>query len=68
MVLVFSNVEGMTIASTVPHQQKGPASKTQIPCPDTMELYNQGMLGVDLQRIIWIENQPLDFIRAYFWT
>lgn len=66
--MLFSNVEGMTIASTVPYQQKGPASKTQISCPDAIELYNQGMLGVDLQRIIWIENQPLDFIRAYFWT
>ena len=48
VTVLLSNVEGMTIASTVPHQQKGPVSKTQVPCPDAIELYNQGMLGVDL--------------------
>ena len=70
VTMLFSNVEGMAIASTVPHQQKGTVSKTQVPYPDAIELYNQGMLGVDLidQRAAAYHLDQKSTIRFYLST
>ena len=48
VLMLFSNIEGMSTTSTVLRRQKGYASKIQVPCPDVIKIYNQGMGGVDL--------------------
>ena len=59
----------MATKPTVPRWQKRSTSKIQVPCPDVIKIYKKGMGGVDLiELIIWIENQLLDFICAYFLT
>ena len=45
--MLFNNVEGMTTTSTVFRRRKGSASKFQVPCPDIIKMYNQGIGGVD---------------------
>ena len=57
VTMLFSNVEGMTTTSTIPHQQKRSASK--VPCHDVIKMYNKGMSGVDLndQRVAFYLNQ-----------
>ena len=71
VLMLFSNIEGMSTTSTVLRQQKGSASKIQVPCPDVIKMYKQGMSGVltrELLSIIWIVNQELDFTYVYFST
>ena len=46
--MLFSNVEGMTTASTVARQQKGSAPKNQVSRPDVIKKYNKGIGGVFL--------------------
>ena len=48
VLMLFSNIEGMSTISTVLPQQKGSASKIQVPCPDVIKMYNQDMGDVDL--------------------
>ena len=48
VLMLFSSIEGMSTTSTVLRQQKGSASKIQVPCPDVIKMYNQVMGGVDL--------------------
>ena len=48
VLMLFSNIEGMSTTSTVLRRQKGSASKIKVPCPDVIKMYNQGMGGVDL--------------------
>lgn len=48
VVMLFSNVDGMTTTSTVPRRQKGSTTKLQVTCPDVIKMYNKGMGGVDL--------------------
>ena len=48
VTMLVSNVEGMAAKSTVPHRQKGSASKIEVPCPDIIKIYNKGMGGIDL--------------------
>ena len=59
VTMLFSDVEGMTTTSTIPHQQKRSASKIQVPCNDVIKMYNKGMSGVDLndQRVAFYLNQ-----------
>ena len=59
VTMLFSDVEGMTTTSTIPHQQKRSASKIQVPCHDVIKMYNKGMSGVDLndQRVAFYLNQ-----------
>ena len=47
VLMLFSNIEGMS-TTTALRQQKGFASKIQVPCPDVIKMYKQGMGGVDL--------------------
>lgn len=46
--MLFSNIAGGATTSTVPRLQKGLASKTQVPFPDIIKMYNKGMGGVDV--------------------
>ena len=48
VLMLFSNIEGISTTSTVLYRQNGSASKVQVPCPDVTKMYNQGMGGVDL--------------------
>ena len=48
VLMLFSNIEGMSTISTVLPQQKGSASKIQVPCPDVIKMCNQDMGDVDL--------------------
>ena len=48
VLMLFCNIEEMLTTSTVLRQQKGSASKIQVPCPHFIKMYNQGMGGVDL--------------------
>ena len=48
VLMLFSNIEGMSTTSTVLRRQKGSASKIEVPCPDVIKMYNQVMGGVDL--------------------
>ena len=59
VTMLFSDVEGMTTTSTIPHQQKRSASKIQVSCHDVIKMYNKGMSGVDLndQRVAFYLNQ-----------
>ena len=69
ITILFSNVDEMATKPTVPRWQKRSASKIQVPCPDVIKMYKKGMSGVDLiELIIWIKNQLLGFICAYFST
>ena len=69
ITILFSNADEMATKPTVPRWQKRSTSKIQVPCPDVIKIYKKGMGGVDLiELIIWIENQLLDFICAYFLT
>ena len=43
--MLFSNIEGGATTSTVPRLQKRLASKTQVPFPDVIKMYNKGMGG-----------------------
>ena len=45
---LFSNDEGMATIPNVPRQQKGSASKIQVPFPNIIKVYNKGTGGVDL--------------------
>ena len=59
----------MATKPIVPRWQKRSASKIQVPCPDVIKMYKKGMAGVDLiELIIWVKNQLLGFICAYFST
>ena len=46
--MLFSNIEGGATTSAVPHLQKRLASKTQVPFPDVIKMYNKGMGGDDV--------------------
>lgn len=48
VVLLATNVEGMSGDSSVLRRMKGSATKTAVPCPNIVKLYNKGMGGVDL--------------------
>ena len=48
VLMLFSNIEGMSTTSTILCRQKGSASKILVPCPDVIKMYNQGIGGVDL--------------------
>ena len=48
MVMLFSNIEGMQIKSSVQRQIKGSAAKVSVSYPDVIKFYNKGMGGVDL--------------------
>ena len=43
VLMLFSNIGGMSTTSTVLRRQKGSASKIQVACPDVIKMYNQGM-------------------------
>ena len=43
-----SNISDMQTRSTVLRGMKELATKIQVPCPNVIEMYNQGMGGVDL--------------------
>ena len=48
VLMLFSSIEGISTTSPILRRQKGSASKIQVPCPDVIKMYNQGMGGVVL--------------------
>ena len=48
VLLVSTALEGMDDVSSVQRREKGSATKSAIPCPIVVRLYNNSMGGVDL--------------------
>ena len=48
VLLLATNVEGMSGSSNVMRRMKGSSTKTPVPCPNIIKMYNNGMGGVDL--------------------
>ena len=48
VLLLSSALEGMNGILSVQRREKGSKTKTTVPCPKTVKLYNSGMGGVDL--------------------
>ena len=48
VLLVSTALEGMVDVSSVQTREKGSTTKSAIPCPTVVKLYNNGMGGVDL--------------------
>ena len=48
VLLVSTALEGMVDVSSVQTREKGSATKSAIPCPTVVKLYNNGMGAVDL--------------------
>jgi len=48
VLLLGSSVDGIDGSSNVLRRMKGSATKTPVPCPYIIKLYNKGMGGVDL--------------------
>ena len=62
-----SNISDMQTRSTVLRGMKELATKIQVPCPNVIEMYNQGMGGVDLvdQRTVAYHLHCKSSIRFY---
>ena len=48
VLLLSSALEGMNDILSVQRRQKGSKTKSSVPCPKFVKLYNSGMDGVDL--------------------
>ena len=48
VLLESTALEGMDDVPSVQRREKGSATKSTIPCPDVVKLFNNGMGGVDL--------------------
>ena len=48
VLLLATDVEGMSGSSNVMRRMKGSSTKTPVPCPNIIKIYNNGMGGVDL--------------------
>ena len=48
VLLLSSALEGMNDILSVQRREKGSKTKSSVPCPKAVKLYNSGMVGVDL--------------------
>ena len=48
MLLLSSSLEGMNDILSVQRKEKGSKTKSSVPCPKVVKLYNSSMCGVDL--------------------
>ena len=48
VLLLLSTLEGMNDILSVQRREKGSKTKSSVPCPKVVKLYNSGMVGVDL--------------------
>ena len=48
MLLLSPALEGMNDILSVQRREKGSKTKSSVPCPKVVKLYNSGMVGVDL--------------------
>ena len=49
VLMLFSNIEGMSTTSTILRRQKRSASKIQVLCADVIKMYNGGVDLIDLR-------------------
>ena len=73
VLLLSSAIEGIDDVSSVQRREKGSATKSAIPCPTVVKLYNSGMGGVNLmdQRIAAYQldrkSSVRFYLRFFFW-
>ena len=48
VLLLASAIKGMNDILSVQKREKGSKTKSSVPCPEVLKLYNTGMGGVDL--------------------
>ena len=48
VILLATNVDGISWLSNVMKRTKGSATKVSVSCTNTMKFYNNGMCGVDI--------------------